>query len=227
MARVGHVVHMQRVLWPRISTESPGMQWCTLWRQWSMFRGFYRGKGLRGIRMRRYRALPILYLFLCSNILAAVNAQWQVWGSWSACSASCGQGSQFRARACTGALFGGDEQCSGESSEAGECKAAECPGILFWKVRREGCFTQTCFLKKKKIGSTRSASIWRLLWRNPKGFGGCTSHFLFDLFLHCRFSLSSAQGWKKIYSVTNTIQCHQPWSCSVVHMELSPLQIVS
>ena len=39
-----------------------------------------------------------------------------------------------------------------------------------------------------KIGSTRSASIWGLLWRNPKGFlilttfRGCTSHFRFDLF---------------------------------------------
>ena len=40
----------------------------------------------------------------------------------------------------------------------------------------------------KQIGSTRSASIWGLLWRNPKGFlilttfRGCTSHFRFDLF---------------------------------------------
>ena len=94
-----------------------------------MFRRFYRGSGLRDIRMRRYRF--ILHLFLCSNILAAVNAQWQEWGSWSECSASCGEGSQLRARACSGALFGGDEQCSGESSEARECEASECPGILF------------------------------------------------------------------------------------------------
>ena len=40
----------------------------------------------------------------------------------------------------------------------------------------------------KKIGSTRSASILKLVWRNPKGFliltsfWGCTSHFRFDLF---------------------------------------------
>ena len=40
----------------------------------------------------------------------------------------------------------------------------------------------------KNIGSTCSASIWGLLWRNPKGFlilttfRGCTSHFRFDLF---------------------------------------------
>ena len=39
----------------------------------------------------------------------------------------------------------------------------------------------------KKCGSTCSASIWGLLWRNPKGFlilisfRGCTSHFRFTL----------------------------------------------
>ena len=43
-----------------------------------------------------------------------------------------------------------------------------------------GCPTKTCFSKKKN-GSTRSTSIWGLLWRNPKGFliltsfKGCTS----------------------------------------------------
>ena len=48
-------------------------------------------------------------------------------------------------------------------------------------------FHENMFLMKK-LGSTRSASIWRLVWRNPKGFlilisfRGCTSHFRFDLF---------------------------------------------
>ena len=38
----------------------------------------------------------------------------------------------------------------------------------------------------KRYGSTRSASIWWLLWKNQKGFltnfRGCTSSFRFDLF---------------------------------------------
>ena len=40
----------------------------------------------------------------------------------------------------------------------------------------------------KRNGSTCSASIWGLLWRNPKefliliGFRGCTSRFCFDIF---------------------------------------------
>ena len=48
-------------------------------------------------------------------------------------------------------------------------------------------FHENMFLMKK-IGSTCSASNWRLVWRNPKGFliltsvRGCTSHFRFDLF---------------------------------------------
>ena len=59
--------------------------------------------------------------------------------------------------------------------------------IIVQKVYTIGCFTKTCFWWKK-IGSTRSASIWGLVWRNPKGFliltsfRGCTSHFRFDLF---------------------------------------------
>ena len=35
----------------------------------------------------------------------------------------------MRARACSEALFGGDQQCSGNSSEAGHCKISECEGI--------------------------------------------------------------------------------------------------
>ena len=63
-----------------------------------------------------------------------------------------------------------------------------------------------------KIGSTRFASIWGLLWRNPKGFlilttfRGVHKSFPFGTFLHCRFSLSlyfarQSGGWVKIYNV--------------------------
>ena len=77
------------------------------------------------------KGIPSAHYSCTEENLAAVNAEWQEWGQWSECTASCGHGSTFRARACSGALFGGDEQCSGESTEAGECKISECPGILF------------------------------------------------------------------------------------------------
>ena len=34
----------------------------------------------------------------------------------------------MRARACSGALFGGDRQCSGSSTEIGHCEILECEG---------------------------------------------------------------------------------------------------
>ena len=63
------------------------------------------------------------------NIIAAIAAEWQEWGEWSGCTASCGEGSRVRARACSEALFGGDQQCSGNSTEAGHCEISECEGI--------------------------------------------------------------------------------------------------
>ena len=64
-----------------------------------------------------------------NNNIAAIAAEWQEWGEWSGCTASCGEGSRVRARACSEALFGGDQQCSGNSTEAGHCKISECEGI--------------------------------------------------------------------------------------------------
>ena len=58
-----------------------------------------------------------------------------------------------------------------------------------WSI---GCFTKTYFWWEKN-GSTCSASIWGLLWRNPKwgliliSFRGCTSHFRSDLFCIVNF----------------------------------------
>ena len=72
---------------------------------------------------------PAFFSFLNFNIIAAIAAEWQEWGEWSGCTASCGEGSRVRARACSEALFGGDQQCSGNSSEAGHCKISECEGI--------------------------------------------------------------------------------------------------
>lgn len=57
-------------------------------------------------------------------------AEWQDWGQWSECSATCGPGTWLRARACGEPRFGGDEQCPGKSTEAGECEISECPGFI-------------------------------------------------------------------------------------------------
>ena len=67
-------------------------------------------------------------------------------------------------------------------------------------------FHQNMFLKKRN-GSTRSVSIWGLLWRNPKGFlilisfRGCTTHFCYDHFYIVDFHsapISQVSVWKNL-----------------------------
>ena len=62
--------------------------------------------------------------------VAAIAAEWQDWGHWSQCTASCGQGLKIRARGCSEPEFGGDLLCSGNGTEVEGCNSAECPGEL-------------------------------------------------------------------------------------------------
>ena len=80
----------------------------------------------------------------------------------------------------------------------------------------------------KKFGSTRSASIWGLLWRNPKGFliligfRECTSHFrvFYTVDFHSALTLPDrdlrSEGWVKINNVKKfktEMICAPPKSC--------------
>ena len=62
------------------------------------------------------------------NDIAAIAAEWQDWGHWSQCTASCGQGLKIRARSCSEPAFGGENQCLGNSTEVDHCKTSDCPG---------------------------------------------------------------------------------------------------
>ena len=80
----------------------------------------------RRLTIAQYQSAKVAVTFIfapfCNaDSIAAVAAKWQEWGQWSECSVSCGQGSKLRSRACSGALFGGDENCPGHSTEAGVC----------------------------------------------------------------------------------------------------------
>ena len=55
--------------------------------------------------------------------------QWQEWGEWSACTASCGQGLEVRARACNQATSEADDTCPGDATVTRICSSSECPGI--------------------------------------------------------------------------------------------------
>ena len=65
---------------------------------------------------------------LKSNNVSAIASEWQDWGQWSQCTASCGQGFKFRARTCSEPEFGGNDQCPGNATEVEGCSSAECPG---------------------------------------------------------------------------------------------------
>ena len=84
-------------------------------------------------------------------IFVAKDAEWQPWGEWSHCTASCGKGIQVRARVCDGEAFGGDEVCPhGNSTEIQECDDADCQSkycIHFCHIIY-GFLSINCFLER-------------------------------------------------------------------------------
>lgn len=66
-------------------------------------------------------------------MIYAVNGGLSNWGSWSECSATCGDGVITRTRTCTEPVpqFGG-QGCDGSTSETIPCEQTlpECPGKL-------------------------------------------------------------------------------------------------
>uniref|UniRef100_A0A182ND63 Hemicentin-1 n=1 Tax=Anopheles dirus TaxID=7168 RepID=A0A182ND63_9DIPT len=82
-----------------------------------------------------------LYQCVASNLLGQISRKfnvsidvpvsWSPWGSWSACSASCGSGTQFRSRFClllNGTPAYGDRfNCVGENVEIKSCELLPCP----------------------------------------------------------------------------------------------------
>ena len=52
-----------------------------------------------------------------------------MWGNWSDCSKTCGEGLKNRTRECNNPkpMYGG-RSCEGSSTDVGICKYKECPG---------------------------------------------------------------------------------------------------
>ena len=61
---------------------------------------------------------------------AAVDCQWNAWGPYSACSVTCGDGTQTKTRTKSVEESGGGT-CSGEDKKTVSCNDGECisPGI--------------------------------------------------------------------------------------------------
>uniref|UniRef100_A0AAG5CQZ0 Cell adhesion molecule n=1 Tax=Anopheles atroparvus TaxID=41427 RepID=A0AAG5CQZ0_ANOAO len=65
------------------------------------------------------------------HVTIDVPVSWSPWGAWSACSATCGSGTQFRSRIClllNGSPAQGDQyNCHGENVELKACELLPCP----------------------------------------------------------------------------------------------------
>ena len=58
--------------------------------------------------------------------------EWNTWFEWSACSATCGDGSRTRERTCSSTSA---DDCVGEAFETSDCNERNCPR-KFWHVLR-------------------------------------------------------------------------------------------
>ncbi|XP_069465362.1 hemicentin-2 isoform X1 [Ambystoma mexicanum] len=65
----------------------------------------------------------------CQLAPCPVDGVWTNWGSWSSCSASCGQGQRQRTRSCFDPppQYGG-KTCRGQNLETAACQEGPCPG---------------------------------------------------------------------------------------------------
>lgn len=63
-------------------------------------------------------------MFLCCPL---VDGSWNDWSAWTACSASCSNGTRQRTRECNGPSYGGSE-CHGGWKETTNCFLKDCPG---------------------------------------------------------------------------------------------------
>ena len=69
------------------------------------------------------------YYLDIADIVADGN--WGEFGAWTACSLTCGGGSQSRVRICNNpSPSGGGAPCLGSSSEERRCGEQSCPGTL-------------------------------------------------------------------------------------------------
>ena len=66
-------------------------------------------------------------VILIPIMIITVDGFWTAWSSWSDCSVTCENGTQYRTRQCNSPLHGG-AHCPGDDKEIRECFPKMCPG---------------------------------------------------------------------------------------------------
>uniref|UniRef100_A0A8C6NYF9 Adhesion G protein-coupled receptor B1b n=1 Tax=Nothobranchius furzeri TaxID=105023 RepID=A0A8C6NYF9_NOTFU len=67
----------------------------------------------------------------CNIAVCPVDGSWNEWSTWTACSASCSNGTRQRTRECNGPSYGGSE-CHGSWKESASCFLKDCPVNGTW-----------------------------------------------------------------------------------------------
>uniref|UniRef100_A0A4W4FL01 Adhesion G protein-coupled receptor B1b n=1 Tax=Electrophorus electricus TaxID=8005 RepID=A0A4W4FL01_ELEEL len=81
----------------------------------------------------------------CNIAVCPVDGSWNDWSAWTACSASCSNGTRQRTRECNGPSYGGSE-CRGdwrETSDGGGCELNQHGQWLVWVHSWSSC-SKTC-----------------------------------------------------------------------------------
>ncbi|XP_065922172.1 A disintegrin and metalloproteinase with thrombospondin motifs adt-1 isoform X3 [Magallana gigas] len=74
---------------------------------------------------------PSVELQDCNTFPCPVDGVFTAWGDWSACSLTCGNGTQSKNRSCEGPYFGG-KNCTGDWGQTKDCNTFPCPVDGFW-----------------------------------------------------------------------------------------------
>jgi len=84
----------------------------------------------------------------CNEEVCNVNGGWSAYGKWSACSKTCGDGVQSRARTCTNpAPSGSGKQCEGPTEQKQKCRVRTC-GSGYKKIASSKSCRDTYVYKK-------------------------------------------------------------------------------
>uniref|UniRef100_H0WC62 Hemicentin-1 n=1 Tax=Cavia porcellus TaxID=10141 RepID=H0WC62_CAVPO len=80
-----------------------------------------------------YCSGPETQMQVCNERHCPVDGKWTTWGSWSACSVSCGGGARQRTRDCSDPVpqYGGSE-CEGSDIQSDFCNSDPCPTHGNW-----------------------------------------------------------------------------------------------
>lgn len=74
--------------------------------------------------------LPVS-LMIMACLFDVADYEWERWGEWGACNATCGGGQRSRSRRCVDSVSRSEDrsQCTGKDEETEPCNTENCEGM--------------------------------------------------------------------------------------------------